>query len=569
MASKEALFIALDVSDSMRPHLDDVTGAVQRMLCDRIFHSKQDAVGLLKAGADATDNEVALQMGGYDHIAVVGSMGPVGMKRIENVGAIHAESGRADLIDAVVVAADAIARYVRKNKWSKRVLLVSDGATSRAELDEEQVADIASQLADNHIVLETWAALARLGARLDALGKPDKPKPFVAREWSEAKRVWSEPRAKATKSTAAYRGPLALGGSGGGFLPVRVWRKVAASNSAPVLFKSWVLKSDLDTQVRPNEMVAAYRYGRDVIPVAGALEENMRYGVPEKCLELHGFVPRASVPRHYLLGPSEVLVGDDAVAGADKAVQALCYVLDEERLLGIARYARSKGLAPRLAVLWPSASGCLHLNILPFSDEARISELEPQARALLRRPKDVLNPQHARLQQIVVHRALHKSEALPPPPPRLMVSTGESAVLLDAMAQMRSCLLSLFDKAGRPDDPAARKGFDCLRALRSACIKEDEPDKYNELLKSVKAQWLGESGDAAPSREPFWRVLCEDSALSAGLISSSENDDSSVSAAEARAFLRESSAPAPAAAPAAAASKPADGEEEDDYDDLE
>ena len=47
MASKEALFIALDVSDSMRPHLDDVTGAVQRMLCDRIFHSKQDAVGLL------------------------------------------------------------------------------------------------------------------------------------------------------------------------------------------------------------------------------------------------------------------------------------------------------------------------------------------------------------------------------------------------------------------------------------------------------------------------------------------------------------------------------------------
>jgi hypothetical protein len=137
------------------------------------------------------------------------------------------------------------------------------------------------------------------------------------------------------------------------------------------------------------------------------------------------------------------------------------------------------------------------------------------------------------------------------------------------MAQMRSCLLSLFDKAGRPDDPAARKGFDCLRALRSACIKEDEPDKYNELLKSVKAQWLGESGDAAPSREPFWRVLCEDSALSAGLISSSENDDSSVSAAEARAFLRESSAPAPAAAPAAAASKPADGEEEDDYDDLE
>lgn len=434
MASKEALFIALDVSDSMRPHLDDVTGAVQRMLCDRIFHSKQDAVGLLKAGADATDNEVALQMGGYDHIAVVGSMGPVGMKRIENVGAIHAESGRADLIDAVVVAADAIARYVRKNKWSKRVLLVSDGATSRAELDEEQVADIASQLADNDIVLEvaalgplgeevraarapssaagpppqseageTWAALARLGARLDALGKPDKPKPFVAREWSEAKRVWSEPRAKATKSTAAYRGPLALGGSGGGFLPVRVWRKVAASNSAPVLFKSvtktraaaaaddgaaapsesvksevqWVLKSDLDTQVRPDEMVASYRYGRDVIPVAGALEEKMRYGVPEKCLELHGFVPRASVPRHYLLGPSEVLVGDDAVAGADKAVQALCYVLDEERLLGIARYARSKGLAPRLAVLWPSASGCLHLNILPFSDEVKALQWPP------------------------------------------------------------------------------------------------------------------------------------------------------------------------------------------------
>ena len=41
----------------------------------------------------------------------------------------------------------------------------------------------------------------------------------------------------------------------------------------------------------------------------------------EKVFELHGFAPAESVPRHFFMGGTECVVGDDAVRGAHEAVQ--------------------------------------------------------------------------------------------------------------------------------------------------------------------------------------------------------------------------------------------------------
>lgn len=284
-ATKEALFLALDVSPSMAQHLPGVLSALQGQLCDKLLHSKQDAFGMLLVGSAETHNTCSEEMGGYEHLRVAGSMGSVGMKRVLEVGEIRTEvGGRADAVDAVVVAADALARYVRKNKWAKRIVLLTDGASLSADCDDDELGDIASQLASNDIRLDVvmlhplsalsvgaasaggddqaaegaalavWAALSALGNRLNALGEERGRTLFGAEHWNETARRWAAPVVKRVRPTAVYRGPLALGP--GGFVPVRVWAKVSRSGTLPLKFGS-VSKAALAAEAAEAEAAGA------------------------------------------------------------------------------------------------------------------------------------------------------------------------------------------------------------------------------------------------------------------------------------------------------------------------
>lgn len=56
--AKEALFILVDVSESMRPHLEDVKSAIQMVINQKILFHKQDVVGVGVLGSVATNNKV-------------------------------------------------------------------------------------------------------------------------------------------------------------------------------------------------------------------------------------------------------------------------------------------------------------------------------------------------------------------------------------------------------------------------------------------------------------------------------------------------------------------------------
>jgi ATP-dependent DNA helicase 2 subunit 2 len=523
MATKEALYMALDVSGSMCPHIADITGSLQAHLCDKVIHAKSDAFGLALVGTAETDNECARSMSGYDHISIMGEMGPVKANRIESVGSIQAEDGQADAIDALVVASDALVRYVRKLKWTKRIMLISDGETITASADDDCLSDIAAQLVENKIRLDVvtvgalsravaaaaegrdvsaggdlglqaasdvWAPLSALRDRVHAIAREKgiHMPLVVVSQWEQLKAEWAEPYKKNVRPTASYRGPINISGK---HLAVRVWKKVSASSSVPVKFKSISKRAaellatagddpeaaadaetiltetrfhratDPDTEVPPEMRVSAYRYGTDLIPLSGPAEEGMKYGVAEKCFELHGFVPQSAVPRHFFLGTTDVVVGDDAVAGAREAVQALCIAMDKAGKGAIARYAPRAKTAPRLVFLLPGIK-CLYMNQLPFkdevksllwpplavppptdaqrsaavvlvealdldtsarrslagadADEARIRDMPPDARASLRRPKDTTNPTHQRYFKLLKHKMLHPEQPPPPPP---------------------------------------------------------------------------------------------------------------------------------------------------------
>ena len=54
--SKEATWILVDVSRSMASDIADVKGAVLDMLSTKIFHHKQDVVGILLLGTEKSEN---------------------------------------------------------------------------------------------------------------------------------------------------------------------------------------------------------------------------------------------------------------------------------------------------------------------------------------------------------------------------------------------------------------------------------------------------------------------------------------------------------------------------------
>lgn len=226
--------------------------------------------------------------------------------------------------------------------------------------------------------------------------------------------------------------------------------------------KRFFQPDDRNADVPPEDRISACRYGRDLIPLSASIEESMKYGVAEKCFELHGFVPQSAVPRHFFLTTTDVVVGDDTTLGAHQAISALCIAMEDAGVGAIARYAPKAKSAPRLALLLPGIK-CLYLNQLPFREEVksllwpppkheppneaqrtaaealvdaldldaeahrracssalpdqhdlRICEMPPEARAILRRPKDIHNPAHQRYYEILKHGLLHPSEPAPP-----------------------------------------------------------------------------------------------------------------------------------------------------------
>ena len=117
-----------------------------------------------------------------------------------------------------------------------------------------------------------------------------------------------------------------------------------------------------DVDVPPNLHVPGYRFGKDVIPVAGVDSERLKYGVAAKTLELIGTVRQAEVPRQMLVGRPECVVADREAVGeeAERALQALILALEENEMVGIAATPRARTHCPRSSPCGHSstASGC-------------------------------------------------------------------------------------------------------------------------------------------------------------------------------------------------------------------
>lgn len=552
--TKEATYLLLDVADSMRPHLADAKMALKAQLTNKVLFSRQDVVGLALLGTQETENAVNEEMGDgqYENISVKYPVSKATFQAVSALEDAECEGATADLVDGLVVGMDAVCKYVRHLKFGKRVVLVTDGSSYvETELDE---------IVDN--LLRESIKLTVIGVGLTDGGVKPEVKPddggatprekfvqtlgqlrarlggaFEKLELSDVLKQGSGLVGKSVRPSKAFQGALQLGA--GLSIPVHCWRRV--SKAANVTFKNVCKQAlgddlngpvdqpdatvtssrtyradDADDEVPPELRQNAYKYGKDIVPVTAQDEEAMKFGVPEKGLQLVGMVPQEDVPPHLLMSKTQCLVGDPGAPYAHSAVSALGMAMEEEGLVAIVRYASRKGDCPRLFCLKPGAR-CLFLHAVPFEEELRrmewqlppkeaaagpSTEQQAAADALLDaldfcnpavapaeptagkgkhavRPKDVGNPTLQRTYQLILHKALSPSDGLPAPDWRVMAPL-------------------------KPDPALFSHAKSALHAFRAACPtakdEKDEKKPYKRGAASGGGTAAGEGG-APPAKQ--------------------------------------------------------------------
>lgn len=172
MADKEATVYIVDLGSTMGEYssgrdesnldwsmrylwtkIGDVAASGRKTLC----------AGVIGLRTDATDNPLGSE-DGYENISILQPLGPIGMPALRALRASMRQnsSPSGDAISAIVVAVDMIESFTKKQKWIRKICLVTDG---RAPMDADDTNDIAKKINELGILLTIlWVVLPSFGS---------------------------------------------------------------------------------------------------------------------------------------------------------------------------------------------------------------------------------------------------------------------------------------------------------------------------------------------------------------------------------------------------------------------
>jgi ATP-dependent DNA helicase 2 subunit 2 len=160
MADKEATVFILDLGSSMAKVQDgrdesDLDWSM-RYVWDKITdivasNRKTLCVGVVGLRTDETNNKL-MEDDGYENISVLQQLGPMTMAELRTLQSVVKPSGTlsGDAISAIVVAVDMMDTFTKKLKWTRKIVLVTDG---RGAVDGDDLGDIAKKMNDSNIQL--------------------------------------------------------------------------------------------------------------------------------------------------------------------------------------------------------------------------------------------------------------------------------------------------------------------------------------------------------------------------------------------------------------------------------
>ena len=135
---------------------------------------------------------------------------------------------------------------------------------------------------------------------------------------------------------------------------------------------------NVDEEIKPEEMVKGYAYGKQLVPFSRADEDATKYK-SKQCLELIGFVPQDGVNAAQFLDAADIALPHDDDARGATAMSALVNAMLSTKTFALARYVKRDGDGPVIVCLSPHTERdprgrlleCLIVNTLPFAEDLR------------------------------------------------------------------------------------------------------------------------------------------------------------------------------------------------------
>lgn len=409
----QEIVLLLDVGPRMHPHVAFGARALADLLTSKMWYRPRDEAALFLYGSSTTRNAVAEEMaaageeGQYDGIEEMHPLGLPDGDYLRSLHEVQPGDGRADWFDALAVAAAAL--KARGHTTAEKSIVVLSNFCERVEVEPEDVSDLAGRLQQMGVRLD----LVKLYCPEDDEYEVDRAHNLnllaaMCTELDHTEREVPAPvdllgvfRAHEVGATTTFAGALQI--TKNVAVQVKMSGKTrqekfpgpATETEAQAeqqgkveaavgglqrakLFKYVDETLDQDVEVPEEDVIGAYKYGANIVPVPDNEKED--YAFPrEKGLLLLGFVDaegEQALPRHYYMTDTRVLVADKAREASGVAFAALVTAMLNQGQHAVLRLVRTARERPQLCVAVPvAASGAapahLLLNVLPFMEDFR------------------------------------------------------------------------------------------------------------------------------------------------------------------------------------------------------
>ncbi|KAJ4757639.1 ATP-dependent DNA helicase 2 subunit KU80 [Rhynchospora pubera] len=404
--NKEGLVLLLDVGPSMHGVLSEVEKVCSLLMQKKLIFGKYDEVGVVLFGTDETENELAIEVGGYEHVSVLRNIKVVDGDAAEIVQNLRRGTFHGDFMDAIVVGIDMlIKKYGSTNKGKHRICIITDARfpvkVPYEGTKEEQVDAISEQMKEHGIKLESIVFREPQLLHDEATEENDRLLGHFAKRTTARLVHVDSPTsllgALKTRNVApvtVYRGDLEISPN----CKIKVWvYKKTSEEKFPTLkkysdkapptdkFATHEVKVDYeyksmvepDKVVPPEQRIKGYRYGPQVVPIASHDWDAIRFR-PEKGVKLLGFTDVSNVLRHYYMKDVYMFIPEPKNNRAIVAVSSIARAMKEMNKCAILRCVWRQGQGNVvIGVLTPNISSADNIpdsfffNVLPFAEDLR------------------------------------------------------------------------------------------------------------------------------------------------------------------------------------------------------
>ncbi|CAN1188846.1 ATP-dependent DNA helicase 2 subunit KU80 [Linum perenne] len=513
--NKENMVLVLDVGPAMHALLPEVEKVCAMLIEKKLIYHRADEVGIVLFGTQDTDNELAKEVGGYEHIMVLQNMKVVDGDLVRGVHQLPRGAVHGDYLDAIVVGVDLLVKkYQDANKGKKRICLITNAQCPVKDpiegTKEDQVSMIGEKMDSMGVAFETIVVrgVHTDGANKGAMDENDHLLNLFSTKTS-AKIVYVHNptsllgalRTRNITPVTIFRGDFEIGST------MKIKPDSFYFNTLPFIedvrefqFPSF---SNFPASWHPNDkqQEAADELVKMLDLAPSGREEFL----------LPDLTPNPILERFYSHLEIKSKEPDAAVPPLDGTLKRIIepdpeLVSENKHVIDRFRSSFEVKVNPKLK----KSTKHLMMDKAAGSDEDE-GYLDAPSTFSLNAKGDVVH-----VNEIGDSTPVQDFEA--------MMSRRDFDAIEKAIQKMRKKIMGLLN-GGEYNNG---KALDCLEALRKGCIREQEPKQYNELLRECIELWKDEKVGGL-YREVASRGLT--------LISKSEAPDSDVREDEASGFL--------------------------------